>query len=771
MVLPGTFNPVLNGAERRKAAASGAVWPVNADGSALDPYGDASGGERDSSAHVGYLAPGTPVGDPVLGAGPRGVQGGGRDYTTPAKKSSRLLSSAQQRPDNDSRGKRGMAMQKSTANRTFVEMNSSGTPVRGIKGNLSFAVRDFGSERNQLLYNNAQEAPAGRSAGRSFAVPQPARKSATAATTKQSRKNSADEEEPLVKMINHHIRKSSLEGMRLSLADATQLHWSNEGEGSNKGSRLSSTTDNYHIQVKSALEMPMDESQITLPHPRSFSGRTRARRFRMRLLNPRSRTLKYWDPLMGVFLIFISLVTPFEVAFLTPKYDGLFAINRAIDIMFLIDIILHFFLPYQTAGGHWIVDPKNIVRHYVSTWFCVDVISIVPFDFFSLQGSASADLRLIRLVRLFRLTKLLRILRAGRMLQRWEATVALNYARIALAKFATIAVLVCHWLACAWYLVIEFDTSGEKCGPECVVEKIGSDNTLSWINTYPYLEENAGPFSIYVVALYWSIATLSTLGYGDVVPTTDSERAFTVVAMITGASAYGYMIGNACSLILGLDEKNHLFYQTMDTLNTYMGEKNLPTVLRIKLRDFFRFRRHNVTAADTDSLLRQMSPMLRSEVTLHVHSRWITRVAAFQKCDPAFVHAVTMNLTTEAFSEGEPIVGPGQPATKMYIVERGIIHVGDSSTICTHGDAFGVDMIFRRGTFRRMYTCFTLTNAVVMVLHKQTLFRLLDEFPQQGRALRKYVIHTVFRTNILQYKDAVQRLQKFEREGWVVDLE
>lgn len=47
----------------------------------------------------------------------------------------------------------------------------------------------------------------------------------------------------------------------------------------------------------------------------------------------------------------------------------------------------------------------------------------------------------------------------------------------------------------------------------------------------------------YVAALYWSVATLSTLGYGDVIPVNDTERIIASFLTVVGASAYAYMVG------------------------------------------------------------------------------------------------------------------------------------------------------------------------------------------------------------------------------------
>eukprot|EP00951_Prasinocladus_malaysianus_P001906 scaffold13534_cov27-Prasinocladus_malaysianus.AAC.1 len=50
-------------------------------------------------------------------------------------------------------------------------------------------------------------------------------------------------------------------------------------------------------------------------------------------------------------------------------------------------------------------------------------------------------------------------------------------------------------------------------------------------------------FQLYIGSLYWSVMTVSTIGYGDIVPDTSLERTFVILAMLIGAFAYGYIIG------------------------------------------------------------------------------------------------------------------------------------------------------------------------------------------------------------------------------------
>ena len=53
--------------------------------------------------------------------------------------------------------------------------------------------------------------------------------------------------------------------------------------------------------------------------------------------------------------------------------------------------------------------------------------------------------------------------------------------------------------------------------------------------------------------MFWSMTTLTTVGCGDILPTSDAERAYAMLAMIVGGAFYGYIVGSFTSMVSELD--------------------------------------------------------------------------------------------------------------------------------------------------------------------------------------------------------------------------
>ena len=92
----------------------------------------------------------------------------------------------------------------------------------------------------------------------------------------------------------------------------------------------------------------------------------------------------------------------------------------------------------------------------------------------------------------------------------------------------------------------------------------------------------------YINALYWSSMTLTTIGYGDIVPETAAQRVFIVFMMLIGAFMYGYVIGAVSAILSAQGERRHQFTSTMNKLNAFMQNRMLPPQLRYQLRHYFR---------------------------------------------------------------------------------------------------------------------------------------------------------------------------------------
>ena len=512
----------------------------------------------------------------------------------------------------------------------------------------------------------------------------------------------------------------------------------------------------------------LDHPEALDPDERESMGLKAAPESRW-LLNPRSAKMMYWDALVGLCLLFTATFTPYEVAFiekdaLNIEMDARFVLNRVVDLVFLTDICFNFFLPYAAAdNSKFITDHWQIVRHYLYGWFFVDVASVIPYDIiaFLVQEDSYANLKVLRAIRLLRLAKLLRVVRVGRIFRRFEATHEVNYAALALWKFSLGIFFLAHWMACLFYLIAAAE-----------------DRATNWVTSYfEYYDRNARPDgtyepidsgTMYIASVYWAVATLSTLGYGDVIPETNAERLYAVACTFAGGAVYAYLLGSVCSIITNLDEGSNTFFRQMDELNRFMMEKGISTDLRVKLRDFFRFRRKSRAMVEWSGVMHLMSDSLRLDVAEEVFGGWVRAMPILKDCPRRLPAMLSAHLSSLVLSPHEDLMANPLKRDCLFIIEKGLIaHRGCIQEV---GTLLGVERIYRYGPGVKepCGPAITLCHCVVLCLERDALLQVVSEFPKTERTMRRAVARIKLRDAAVRYARAIIASVRGKGDGMVI---
>ena len=161
----------------------------------------------------------------------------------------------------------------------------------------------------------------------------------------------------------------------------------------------SSTSTKGQFLFSNVMDQSLKSKKIhDLLHEDILHKMENIKRSKKWIINPVSKNMKRWDVLMIILLLFTACATPYEVSFLETALDALFVFNRVVDFAFMVDIGLHFFLPFETPEGQTVYSHSKIAVHYIETWFLIDFVSILPFDVFGLtmNSDSASQLRMLR---------------------------------------------------------------------------------------------------------------------------------------------------------------------------------------------------------------------------------------------------------------------------------------------------------------------------------------------------------------------------------------
>ena len=474
------------------------------------------------------------------------------------------------------------------------------------------------------------------------------------------------------------------------------------------------------------------------------------------VISPRTWYMRKWDLVTLVLLLFTAVVTPVEVAFLeTSMWSIMFWINRSVDVLFVIDIFLNFFVAIiDPEDGQLIFHHPTIIKTYLRGWFTIDVISITPFDLISLiyKDGSVGKLKILRVLRLLRLMKLLRILRAGRIFQRLETQYQIDYSQLELVKFVILALMTSHWMACAFGIVADLEDAEYNWMYYTAFNKYTENGLLT---------EGMDPrgvvsdVDIYFAAFYWSSMTMTTIGYGDVVPSTLIERIFCSIMMLVGAFAYGYIIGAVGNVITQANEKKNKFYALMGELNSFLDEGRLTRALRIRLREYFKYKMASTNVSAHTALLKLMSPALRAEITLCMNT-WITKVGFFKKCPEALVIQLTLSIKQQTFPPQEKVIVPGDWSDRMFIVRKGVAICRQK--IITTGQVFCVESLYKEG--KVAYSAHAVTFCDLYTIERDVLLTALKHFPEMASHFKLLSLRRLFFDEVMAYTKAYRALEE-----------
>uniref|UniRef100_A0A8C7QKT3 Cyclic nucleotide-binding domain-containing protein n=1 Tax=Oncorhynchus mykiss TaxID=8022 RepID=A0A8C7QKT3_ONCMY len=384
---------------------------------------------------------------------------------------------------------------------------------------------------------------------------------------------------------------------------------------------------------------------------------------------------------------------------------GIFLLTMIIEYIQMIEIILKFHICFYDESGSYISDYRSVSLSYMTrkVGYIYDVICSFPYAFTILhlmnQVSPATFLPIIVYVRTFHLLRILTVLV---FMHKEEQSIITNLLAIRIIKYLVHAILFVH---CTAVLFLLFALHG---------------GFNSWVvNTEVFYLPD-----IYTYSVYWTLATYTTTGYGDIRAVTYRELLFSVLIMILSKMQVSYNMGLLSSTQTNKQSLQVAYEEKLQAVQNYMMDENIPSALQNRVIRFYNYRWTRTKGIDSEELFKDTPHCMKVEI-----------FSSGEQCILFGIHAEMRSLL------GEYINRRGDSGRGMLLILIGKVKLCSWRTgkeaieYLTTGAALGVDLLLKSKLCR--YTAIADNYVDIFFLSKEHFEEVGSYYPDVMNKLLK----------------------------------
>ncbi|CAL8313083.1 unnamed protein product [Lota lota] len=454
-----------------------------------------------------------------------------------------------------------------------------------------------------------------------------------------------------------------------------------------------------------------------------------------------------WDWVILILTFYTAIMVPYNVSFKHKQPSsslGWLVADSVVDIIFLVDIVLNFHTTFVGPAGEVISDARLIRMNYLKTWFVIDLLSCLPYDIINAFEHGEEGLS-----SLFSSLKVIRLLRLGRVARKLDHY--LEYGAAVLMLLVCVFGLVAHWLACIWYSigdheVIDHDTNAIK------TDSWLYQLALSMGTPYRYNVSGTGRWeggpnkeTLYISSLYFTMTSLTTIGFGNIAPTTDGEKIFSVAMMMVGSLLYATIFGNVTTIFQQMYTNTNRYHEMLNNVRDFLKLYQVPRGLSERVMDFIVSTWAMSKGIDTDKVLSICPKDMRADICVHLNRQVFNDHPAFRLASDGCLRSLAVEFQTTHCAPGDLIFHVGESVDTLCFVVSGSLEViqdDEVVAILGKGDVFGDVFWKETGPARASANVRALTYCDLHVIRREALLRVLEFYTAFASSFSRHLILT-----------------------------
>uniref|UniRef100_A0A2N9IPT9 Potassium channel n=1 Tax=Fagus sylvatica TaxID=28930 RepID=A0A2N9IPT9_FAGSY len=286
----------------------------------------------------------------------------------------------------------------------------------------------------------------------------------------------------------------------------------------------------------------------------------------------------------------------------------------------------------------------------------MDLASTIPFEGvgYLITGKRHMGLTysLLGILRFWRLR------RVKQLFTRLEKDIRFSYFWVRCARLLSVTLLMMHCAGCLYYLLaILYPHKGK-----------------TWIGALNPNFRETSLWIRYISAMYWSITTMTTVGYGDLHAENTIEMVFIIFYMLFNLGLTAYIIGNMTNLVVEGTRRTMEFRNSIEAASNFVCRNRLPPRLKEQILAYMCLR-FKAERLNQQHLIEQLPKSIFKGICQQLFLPTVEKVYLFKGISMETLLSLVSKMKAEYLPPREDVIMQNEAPDDVYIIVSGEVEI------------------------------------------------------------------------------------------------
>lgn len=249
------------------------------------------------------------------------------------------------------------------------------------------------------------------------------------------------------------------------------------------------------------------------------------------------------------------------------------------------------------------------------------------------------------------------------------------------------------------------------------------------------------PISQWIASLYFSIATGTTVGYGDIHAVNSVEQVGGSLILLLAVAHITHFLARFGQIVSSLNAKEAERIKIKRDAMLFMHHRKVGQELYRKVLRYIEhtYGSQSLTSLEHTGFLEKLSKSLQIELRTAIIGHFLKHFPLFEVSDEVVLKAICQACTTQRAGKGDVVIEEGQANTHLYMILQGEVLVYQDVRLVgslSHEDWFGERSLYYEDTAHHA-TLRCETDCEFLVLSRVEFLNQVNMFEQLRKAYEK----------------------------------